>query len=120
MIDDLSSISEEERCLFRPFTRDSLALIESRIAEEVRRFKELERKRAEGDAVSSQHPNYSHKLFCVIHTNTHTQHCHMFDHIRKKPKKQTIHTQIIPLIINIITRVVIFRHIYIFRCIVVV
>lgn len=56
MIDDLSSISEEERCLFRPFTRDSLALIESRIAEEVRRFKELERKRAEGDAVSSQDP----------------------------------------------------------------
>ena len=52
MIDDLSSISEEERCLFRPFTRESLVVIESRIAEEVRKFKELEKKRAEGDVVS--------------------------------------------------------------------
>lgn len=66
MIDDLSSISEEERCLFRPFTRESLTIIEGRIAEEVRRFKELERKRAEGDAVSI--PQTNQKLSV---TNTH-------------------------------------------------
>lgn len=54
MIDDLSSISSEERCLFRPFTRESLVIVEGRIAEEVRKFKELERKRAEGDVVSIQ------------------------------------------------------------------
>lgn len=52
MIDDLSSLSSEERCLFRPFTRESLVVIEGRIAEEHRKFKELERKRAEGDVVS--------------------------------------------------------------------
>ncbi|XP_037039275.1 sodium channel protein para isoform X7 [Bradysia coprophila] len=56
MIDDLSSISEEERCLFRPFTRDSLVVIQARIAEEVRKFKELEKKRAEGDV-----PQYGRK-----------------------------------------------------------
>lgn len=60
MIDDLSSISEEERCLFRPFTRESLVIIEGRIAEEHRKFKELERKRAEGEVVSI------HFLICVI------------------------------------------------------
>ncbi|XP_055302523.1 sodium channel protein para isoform X12 [Sitodiplosis mosellana] len=49
MIDDLSSISEEERCLFRPFTRESLVVIQGRIAEEQRKLKELERKRAEGE-----------------------------------------------------------------------
>lgn len=54
MIDDLSSISEEERCLFRPFTRESLVVIEARIAEELRKFKELEKKRAEGDVVSTK------------------------------------------------------------------
>lgn len=58
MIDDLSSISEEERSLFRPFTRDSLVQIEARIAEEQRKFKELERKRAEGEVVSIHCPNY--------------------------------------------------------------
>lgn len=54
MVDDLSSISEEERCLFRPFTRDSLVVIQARIAEELRKFKELEKKRAEGDVVSTR------------------------------------------------------------------
>lgn len=52
MIDDLSSLSEEERSLFRPFTRESLVVIEGRIAEEHRKFKELERKRAEGEVVN--------------------------------------------------------------------
>ncbi|XP_063928643.1 sodium channel protein para-like isoform X2 [Zophobas morio] len=44
---DLSS--EEERSLFRPFTRESLAIIEARIAEEYAKQKELEKKRAEGE-----------------------------------------------------------------------
>ncbi|XP_034241357.1 sodium channel protein para isoform X3 [Thrips palmi] len=43
------SVSEEERSLFRPFTRESLAAIEQRIAEQEARHRELERKRAEGE-----------------------------------------------------------------------
>ncbi|XP_057653296.1 sodium channel protein para isoform X3 [Diorhabda carinulata] len=43
------SFSEEERSLFRPFTRESLAIIEARIAEEYAKQKELEKKRAEGE-----------------------------------------------------------------------
>ncbi|CAH1103074.1 unnamed protein product [Psylliodes chrysocephalus] len=43
------SFSEEERSLFRPFTRESLAAIEARIAEEYAKQKELEKKRAEGE-----------------------------------------------------------------------
>ncbi|XP_066993816.2 sodium channel protein para [Anabrus simplex] len=43
------SISEEERSVFRPFTRESLAAIEQRIAEEHAKQKELEKKRAEGE-----------------------------------------------------------------------
>lgn len=49
MSEDLDSISEEERSLFRPFTRESLASIEARIAEEHAKQKELEKKRAEGE-----------------------------------------------------------------------
>lgn len=49
MSEDLDSISEEERSLFRPFTRRSLAAIEARIAEEHAKQKELEKKRAEGE-----------------------------------------------------------------------
>ncbi|XP_044257372.1 sodium channel protein para-like isoform X3 [Tribolium madens] len=41
--------SEEELSLFRPFTRESLAVIETRIAEEYAKQKELEKKRAEGE-----------------------------------------------------------------------
>ncbi|KAJ8923861.1 hypothetical protein NQ315_010443 [Exocentrus adspersus] len=43
------SFSEEEVSLFRPFTRESLAAIEARIAEEYAKQKELEKKRAEGE-----------------------------------------------------------------------
>ncbi|KAG8222482.1 hypothetical protein J437_LFUL000844 [Ladona fulva] len=50
MSEDSESASEEERCLFRPFTRESLAAIEARIAEEYAKQKELEKKRAEGEA----------------------------------------------------------------------
>lgn len=49
MTEDSDSISEEERSLFRPFTRESLAVIEARIAEENEKQKELEKKRAEGE-----------------------------------------------------------------------
>lgn len=49
MSDASDSLSEEERSLFRPFTRESLAAIETRIAEEHAKQKELEKKRAEGE-----------------------------------------------------------------------
>ncbi|XP_076763438.1 sodium voltage-gated channel paralytic isoform X23 [Xylocopa sonorina] len=45
MSEDSDSVSEEERSLFRPFTRESLAAIEARIAEEHAKQKELEKKR---------------------------------------------------------------------------
>ncbi|XP_015436344.1 PREDICTED: sodium channel protein para [Dufourea novaeangliae] len=51
MSEDPDSVSEEERSLFRPFTRESLAAIEARIAEEHAKQKELEKKRAEGEVV---------------------------------------------------------------------
>lgn len=49
MSDDSSSLLEEERSLFRPFTRESLIGIEARIAEELEKQKELEKRRAEGE-----------------------------------------------------------------------
>jgi voltage-gated sodium channel type II alpha len=49
MSDDSSSLLEEERSLFRPFTRESLLGIEARIAEELEKQKELEKRRAEGE-----------------------------------------------------------------------
>uniref|UniRef100_T1GPH1 Uncharacterized protein n=1 Tax=Megaselia scalaris TaxID=36166 RepID=T1GPH1_MEGSC len=51
MTEDSDSISEEERSLFRPFTRESLVAIEARIADEQAKQKELERKRAEGEVI---------------------------------------------------------------------
>ncbi|XP_055854976.1 sodium channel protein para isoform X36 [Episyrphus balteatus] len=51
MTEDSDSISEEERSLFRPFTRESLVVIEARIAAEHAKQKELERKRAEGEVI---------------------------------------------------------------------
>lgn len=49
MSDDCSSLSEEERSLFRPFTRESLLAIEGRIADELERQKEIEKRRADGE-----------------------------------------------------------------------
>lgn len=49
MSDDSSSLLEEERSAFRPFTRESLLAIEARIAEELEKQKELEKRRAEGE-----------------------------------------------------------------------
>ncbi|XP_053952366.1 sodium channel protein para isoform X17 [Anastrepha ludens] len=51
MTEDSDSISEEERSLFRPFTRESLIQIEKRIAAEHEKQKEFERKRAEGEVI---------------------------------------------------------------------
>ncbi|XP_034940963.1 sodium channel protein para isoform X13 [Chelonus insularis] len=48
MSEDFDSLSEE-RSLFRPFTRESLAAIEARIAEELAKQKELEAKRAQSE-----------------------------------------------------------------------
>ncbi|XP_073830180.1 sodium voltage-gated channel paralytic isoform X18 [Musca autumnalis] len=51
MTEDSDSISEEERSLFRPFTRESLLQIEQRIAEHEKQ-RELEKKRAaEGEQI---------------------------------------------------------------------
>lgn len=60
---DLSS--EEERSLFRPFTRESLATIEARIAEEYAKQKELEKKRAEGEVPKPS--NFYHELIFTSH-----------------------------------------------------
>lgn len=65
MSEDLDSISEEERSLFRPFTRRSLAAIEARIAEEHAKQKELEKKRAEGE-VSPCDMLYGNSVQCTL------------------------------------------------------
>lgn len=64
MTDESDSLSEEERSLFRPFTRESLKTIEARIAEEQAKQKELERKRAEGEV--SYIFSFYNKNFCTI------------------------------------------------------
>ena len=58
------SLSEEERSLFRPFTRESLVAIDTRIAEELAKQKELEKKRAESD-VSTWSPKASFLSFSL-------------------------------------------------------
>ena len=49
MSDSEDSSTEEDKPIFRPFTRESLAQTEARIAEEQSKKKELEKKRAEGE-----------------------------------------------------------------------
>ncbi|CAG7823253.1 unnamed protein product [Allacma fusca] len=49
MSEDSESITEDERPVFRPFTRESLVAIQARISEEYAKKKELEKKRAEGE-----------------------------------------------------------------------
>ena len=46
---DTSESSDEDKPIFRPLTRDSLAQIQARIDSENAKKKELERKRAEGE-----------------------------------------------------------------------
>ena len=45
MSEGSETASEEERSIFRPFTRESIALIETRIEDEAARKKELEEKK---------------------------------------------------------------------------
>lgn len=49
MSEESESLNEEERSVFRPFSRESLAAIESRIAEENAKKKELQKKKEEGE-----------------------------------------------------------------------
>jgi len=49
MSEESESLNEEERSLFRPFTRESFAAIEARIAEENAKKKELQKKKEEGE-----------------------------------------------------------------------
>jgi hypothetical protein len=58
MSDDSSSLLEEERSLFRPFTRESLLAIEARIADELEKQKELEKRRAEGEVRAELYSNF--------------------------------------------------------------
>ncbi|XP_047500155.1 sodium channel protein para-like [Penaeus chinensis] len=49
MSEESESLNEEERSSFRPFTRDSLAAIEARVAEENAKKNELQKKKEEGE-----------------------------------------------------------------------
>lgn len=73
MTEDSDSISEEERSLFRPFTRESLLQIEQRIAEHEKQ-KELERKRAaEGEQVNIKLPTKSWSFLLTPTTTKETR-----------------------------------------------
>ncbi|KAK8729296.1 hypothetical protein OTU49_008750 [Cherax quadricarinatus] len=54
MSEESESLNEEERSVFRPFTRESLAAIEARIAEENAKKNELQKKKEEGEAVYNE------------------------------------------------------------------
>ncbi|XP_071512580.1 sodium channel protein para isoform X17 [Panulirus ornatus] len=49
MSEESESLNEEERSVFRPFTRESLAAVEARIAEENAKKNELQKKKEEGE-----------------------------------------------------------------------
>ena len=61
---DSSESSDEDKPIFRPLTRDSLAQIQARIDSENAKKKELERKRAEGEVSTS--PLLSNNLSKII------------------------------------------------------
>nr|AMD09816.1 sodium channel alpha subunit [Acartia hudsonica] len=50
MCEETETLSQEEKHVFRPYTRESLGRVEARIAEEKAKKKELQKKRAEGEA----------------------------------------------------------------------
>nr|XP_045613229.1 sodium channel protein para-like isoform X8 [Procambarus clarkii] len=54
MSEESESLNEEERSVFRPFTRESLAAIEARVAEEHAKKNELQKKKEEGEAVYNE------------------------------------------------------------------
>lgn len=56
MSGDSSESSDEDKPIFRPLTRDSLAQIQARIDSDNAKKKELERKRAEGEVSISPLP----------------------------------------------------------------
>lgn len=92
MSDDSSSLLEEERSLFRPFTRESLLAIEARIADELEKQKELEKRRAEGEVratsiftISAFEKNEKTKLLFFLHEATY----HIYFSIHEN--KWTIH-----------------------------
>lgn len=64
MSDDSRSMGENQ-AIFRPFTRESLVQIESRISEDYAKKKELEKKRAEGE-VSQIHSSLIKKNLQII------------------------------------------------------
>lgn len=64
MSEESESLNEEERSVFRPFTRETLAAIEARIAEENAKKKELQKKKEEGE-VSVPFAIYA--LFAIRH-----------------------------------------------------
>ena len=71
MNDDSDSIlDEEERSIFQPFTRESLAAIEARIDEENAKKKELQKKKEEGEVSDNHCPThlfiYFFAVLCVI------------------------------------------------------
>lgn len=49
MSEESESLNEEERSVFRPFTKESLSAIEARVAEENAKKKELQKKKEEGE-----------------------------------------------------------------------
>lgn len=87
MSEDSDSISEEERSLFRPFTRESLAAIEARIAEELAKQKELEKKRAEGEVWSaySTHDRVLLRLFFSRRVTTSSAYYLSYAYIAGRP-----------------------------------
>ncbi|XP_076069518.1 sodium voltage-gated channel paralytic isoform X2 [Oratosquilla oratoria] len=65
MSEESESLNEEERSLFRPFTRESLAAIEARIAEENAKKKELQKKKEEGEGGGMKFGRKKKESVCV-------------------------------------------------------
>lgn len=78
MSEDLDSISEEERSLFRPFTRESLAAIEARIAEEHAKQKEIEKKRAEGEVIPIYNTSTQFVFDTCVYRRVQTLECSVY------------------------------------------
>ena len=49
MSEESESLNDDDRSVFRPLTKESLAAIETRIAEENAKKKELQKKKEEGE-----------------------------------------------------------------------
>ena len=62
---DTSGSSDEDKPIFRPLTRDSLAQIQARIDSEHAKKKELDRKRAEGEVSQKQNALVMLYIYCI-------------------------------------------------------